>query len=223
MSFRAFTAIIKRDVKMAMRSFGDGLTLVLFFIMIGVIIPFAVGPNKVLLATIAPGVVWMAAFLSSLLAIDRFFRADFEDGSLLAMRHASISLSTIAFAKLIALWLTTILPLIFATPMLAMMLNMDYELFFRTILSLLVGTPALIAFGGIGAAITVSLKRGGLIAPVLILPLSIPILIFGISAIKTNAGVGVENTAVLFLLGISMLAMVFAPFAIALALKLDQE
>jgi heme exporter protein B len=157
------------------------------------------------------------------LAIDRFFRSDFEDGSLLAMRHASISLSAIAFAKLIAIWLTTILPLIIATPMLALMLNMDYDIFWRTILSLLIGTPALIAFGGIGAAVTVSLKRGGLIAPVLILPLSIPILIFGILAIRANSGIGVESTAMLYLSSISLLAMVFSPFAIALALRLDQE
>jgi len=223
MSIKAFSAIIIRDVKLATRSFGDMLTLVLFFTMIGVIIPFAVGPNKALLSSIAPGIVWMAAFLSSLLAIDRFFRADYEDGSLLAMRHASISLEMIAFAKLIALWLTVILPLIIASPMLALMLNMDFEIFGRTILSLLLGTPALIAFGGVGAAITVSLKRGGLIAPVLILPLSIPILIFGISAIRSNSGMGVEDNAMLFLAGISLLAMAFTPFAIALALRLEQE
>ncbi len=220
---KPFNAILIRDIKLASRSFGDVLTLVLFFIMIGVIIPFAIGPNKMLLASIAPGIIWMAAFLSSLLAIDRFFRADFEDGSLLAMRHANISLSAIAFAKLIALWVITILPLIIATPILAMMLFMDFEILIRTILSLLAGTPALIAFGGIGAAITVSLKRGGLIAPVLILPISIPILIFGISSIKANAGIGVESAAMLFLIAISLLAMVFAPFAIALALRLDQE
>jgi len=223
MSFKAFNAIIIRDVKLATRSFGDALTLVLFFIMIGVVVPFAIGPNKNLLATIAPGIIWMAAFLSSLLAIDRFFKEDYEDGSLLAYRHANISLSTIAFAKLISLWLITILPLIIATPMLALMLNLDFEILGRTILSLLVGTPALIALGGIGASITVSLKKGGLIAPVLIFPLSIPILIFGVLAIKANGGIGVESASLSFLAAISLLTFCFAPFVISLALKLEQE
>ncbi len=220
---KAFFSIIKRDIKLATRSFGDMLTLVLFFIMIGVIVPIAIGPDKKLLASIAPGVVWMAAFLSSLLALDRVFRVDHEDGSLLAMRHASISFEEIVFAKLIAHWLTSILPLIIATPMLALMLHMNMEIFKFTIISLLVGTPALISFGAVGAAITVSLRRGGLIAPVLILPLSLPILIFGVSSIEINSGVGTQRSALLILSALSLMAVIITPFASALALKLTQE
>ncbi len=219
----SFFAIIIRDIKLASASFGDLLTLLLFFIMIGVIVPIAIGPDKDFLALIAPGVIWIAAFLSSLLALERMFRLDYEDGSLLAMRHAYISFEAIVFAKLIAHWLTSILPLIIATPILALMLNMNGEILKYTIISLLVGTPALISFGAVGAAITVSLRRGGLIAPVLILPLSLPILIFGVSAIKINSGVGTQSAALMILAAISLIAFALTPFASALALKLTQE
>lgn len=220
---RAFFAILSHDLKLAARSFGDLLTLILFFIMIGVIVPFAIGPDKILLARLAPGIVWIAAFLSSLLALDRLFRNDHEDGSLLAFRHASISLEAITLAKLIAHWLTSALPLLIAVPMLAVMLNMDMTTLWRTIFSLALGTPALTAFGAVGAAITVSLRRGSLVAPVLLIPLSVPVLIFGVSAISANAGPGAEVAAQLFLAGISLVSVAFAPFAAALALKLTQE
>lgn len=219
----AFWAVLMRDLRLSARTLGDTLTLLLFFIMVGVIVPFAIGPDKETLARLAPGIVWIAAFLSTLLAVDRLFRGDHEDGSLLAMRQASISLAAISFAKLIAHWITSAVPLILAVPLMAVMLNMDGITFWRTVLSLLVGTPALTAFGAVGAAITVSLRRGGLIAPVLILPLSVPILIFGVSAIAANAGPGAEGAALLFLGGISLIAVAFAPFAAALALKLTQE
>lgn len=218
-----FFAIIMRDIRLALRHAGDMLTFVLFFILIGVIVPFAIGPDKQLLAKIAPGIVWIAAFLSSLLALDRLFKTDHEDGSLTALRHASISLDAITFGKLIAHWLTTALPLMAAVPIMALFLNMDWSSFWRTELALLVGTPALTAFGAIGAALTVSLRRGALIAPVLILPLSVPILIFGTAAISSGASVGGERSALLFLAGISLMTTTIAPFAAALALKLGEE
>lgn len=219
----AFVAIITRELRLAFRHAGDTLTLLLFFVLVGVIMPFAIGPDKVQLARLAPGVIWVAAMLSSLLALDRLFRADHEDGSLIALTHAAISLEAITFGKLIAHWITTALPLMLAVPMMAIMLNMDWQSFWLTELSLLAGTPALTAFGVIGAALTVSLRRGALIAPVLILPLSIPILIFGTSAISANAGPDAERAALLFLCGISLVAVAFAPFAAALALKLGEE
>ncbi len=220
---RAFRAVIARDLRLAARNLGDTLTLVLFFIMIGVIVPFAIGPDAELLAELAPGIVWIAAFLSSLLAIDRLFRADHEDGTLLVLRHAAIPLEATAFAKLVAHWLTTALPLIVATPVMAMLFNMDMSLLRGTVVALGVGTPALAAFGAVGAAVTVSLRRGGLIAPVLILPLSVPILIFGSAAIDSGAGPAAERAALMFLGGISLVAVALAPFAAALALKLTQE
>ena len=210
-----FRALIVRDLRLSLRIGGEALTLVLFFVMIGVIVPFAIGPDRVLLARLAPGIVWIAAFLSMLLGLDRLFRADDEDGSLLLFRHAAIPLEAIVAAKVIAHWLLTALPLIVATPVLAILLSMDLDSWWRTVLSLLLGTPALVAFGALGAAVTVGLRRGGLIAPVLILPLCIPVLIFGVGAI----GGGGAGPAMLFLAAISLVVAAFAPFAAALALR----
>ena len=210
-----FRALIVRDLRLSLRIGGEALTLVLFFVMIGVIVPFAIGPDRVLLARLAPGIVWIAAFLSMLLGLDRLFRADDEDGSLLLFRHAAIPLEAIVAAKVIAHWLLTALPLIVATPVLAILLSMDLDSWWRTVLSLLLGTPALVAFGALGAAVTVGLRRGGLIAPVLILPLCIPVLIFGVGAI----GGGGAGPAMLFLAAISLVVAALAPFAAALALR----
>ena len=212
---RAFLAVIARDLRLSTRIGGEALTMVLFFIMIGVIVPFAIGPDKVQLARLASGIVWIAAFLSMLLGLDRLFRNDDEDGSLLLFRHAAIPLEAIVAAKVIAHWLLTALPLIVATPVLAILLAMDWDGWWRAVLSLLLGTPALVAFGALGAALTVSLRRGGLLAPVLILPLCIPVLIFGVGAIGA-VGAG---PAMLFLAAISLVVAAFAPFAAALALR----
>jgi len=219
----AFLAILVRDLKLAQRAGGDILSLLMFFVMFGAIIPIAIGPDKELLSRIAPGVAWLAAFLSTLLGVDRLFKADHEDGSMRGFRHASISLEGIVFAKMLAHWLTTIVPLILTLPLLAIMLNMSSEAFWRTALSLLVGAPGLLSLGTIGAALTVSIKRGGLIAPVLILPLSIPILIFGVSAITTDAGPSAQFAALLLLSGLSLILTALSPFVAALALKLAAD
>jgi len=211
----AFWALIVRDLRVSTRIGGEALTLVLFFVMIGVVVPFAVGPDKVQLAKLAPGIVWIAAFLSMLLGLDRLFRNDDEDGSLLLFRHAAIPMEAIVVAKVIAHWLLTALPLIFATPVLAILLAMDFASWWQTVLSLVLGTPALVGFGALGAAVTVSLRRGGLIAPVLILPLCIPVLIFGVGAIGGDS----SGPAMLFLAAITLVVVAFSPFAAALALR----
>lgn len=215
----AFGAMLARDLKLSLRGGGDLLTLVLFFVIVGAIVPFAVGPDKALLATIAPGVVWIAAFLAMLLGLDRLFRPDHEDGSLILLRQAELPLSAIVAAKLIVHWLVAALPLIIASPILAVLLAMDLDAFWRTVLSLLLGTPALAAFGAIGAAITVAIRRGGLIAPILIAPLSIPVLIFGVGSIA----VGQSNAAMLFLAALSLMAVALAPFAAALAIRSSED
>ena len=220
---RAFLAVIKRDLKLATRIGGDALTVVLFFLMVGAIMPFAIGPDKELLSQLAPAIIWISALLSLLLALDRLFRNDHEDGSLMAMRQAGLPLELIIFAKLIAHWLTSALPLILATPLLAILLNLDFAQSIKVILTLLIGTPALVCFGAIGAAVTVTIKRGGLIAPILILPLSIPTLIFGVSALSTGAISGASYAAFLFLAAITLLSLVFTPFATALALKMGAD
>ena len=217
---RAFAAILGRDLRLATRIGGDALTLVLFFVMVGAVVPFAIGPDRALLAQLAPGIVWIAAFLSTLLGLDRLFRADEDDGSLLLLHHAAIPLEAIIAAKMLAHWLLTALPLIVASPLLAVLLSMDMGTWLVTVGALVAGTPALIAFGTIGAAVTVSLKRGGLLAPVLILPLSIPVLIFGVAMIGAPTG---SHAALLFLSALSLLAVAFCPFAAALALRVSAE
>ena len=216
----AFRAIIGRDLKLATRAGGDALTLVLFFVMVGAVVPFAIGPDRVLLAKLAPGIIWIAAFLSMLLGLDRLFRADEDDGSLLLFRHAAIPLEAVVAAKVIAHWLLSALPLLAASPLLAVLLAMDAGAWSKTVLALLVGTPALTAFGVIGAAVTVSLKRGGLLAPVLILPLSIPVLIFGVAMVSAPEG---SSAASLFLAAVSLVSVAFCPFAAALALRVGSE
>ncbi|MEQ1771368.1 MAG: heme exporter protein CcmB [Devosia sp.] len=216
----ALLAVIARDLRLAARSGGDALTLVLFFVMVGVVVPFAIGPDKPLLAALAPGIVWIAAFLAMLLGLDRLFRADEDDGSLLLFRHSAVPLELVIAGKVIAHWLLTALPLIVASPVLAVLLAMDWSDWWRAVLALLLGTPALTALGTVGAAATVSLKRGGLLAPVLILPLAIPVLIFGTGAIGAADG---SSQALLFLGAFSLVSVAFCPFAASLALKISAD
>ena len=155
----ALAAVIAREVRLSIRTGGDVLTLVLFFVMIGVVVPFAVGPDQVLLARLAPGVVWIAAFLSMLLGLDRLFRGDQEDGTLILLRQSDLPFTAVVAAKVIAHWLVSAVPLIVASPLLAVMLALDGAAFWRVVLSLLIGTPALAGLGAIGAAVTVSIRR----------------------------------------------------------------
>lgn len=215
----AFRALIGRDLKLAFRAGGEALTLVLFFIMVAVIVPFATGPDRPQLSRLAPGIVWIAAFLSMLLGLDRLFRADDEDGSLTLLRHAGLPLEAVVAAKVIAHWLVTALPLLLATPVLALLLSMSWAQWGQTVLALVIGTPALVSFGALGAAVTVGLRRGGLIAPVLILPLAIPVMIFGVGMMDPLAGGG----ATLFLIALSLVVTAFSPFAAALALRVAGE
>jgi heme exporter protein B len=187
--------------------------------MIAAIAPFAIGPDKVVLARLAPGLVWIAALLSMLLGLDRLFRADAEDGSLVLFRHAALPLEAVVAAKLIAHWLVTALPLIVATPLLAVLLSMDPATWWATVLSLVCGTPALVAFGAVGAAVTVGLPRGGVLAAVLVVPLSIPVVIFGMGAIAGQQA----GSALLLLLALSLASAALSPFAAALALRTGED
>lgn len=215
---RPVVAVLRRDLRLALRQGGDILTLALFFVMVAAIVPFAIGPDRPQLARLGPGIVWIAALLAMLLGLDRLFRADAEDGTLGLYRHAAVPLEAVVFAKIVAHWLLSALPLIVASPLLALMLSMDVEAWLGTVGALLLGTPALTALGTFGAAVTVSLRRGGLIGPVLILPLAIPVLIFGVGAI------GSPSTAPLLILGaLSLLTVAFSPFAAALALRQAED
>lgn len=212
----AFGALMQRELRLAARSGGDLLTLVLFFVLVGIILPFAVGPDRPLLMTLAPAIIWLAALLALLLSVDRLFRADHESGVLAALRHGPLPLPTIILVKIVAQWLTGALPLILATPLLALLLGMDGTGLGLLLAALLAGTPALSANAALGAALAQALPRGGLIAPVIILPFAVPVLIFGTAASDPAGSATVSGF--LFLGGFSLLAMVIAPFAAALAL-----
>lgn len=215
--------VLRREIRLALRGGGEILTLLLFFAIVGAIVPFAVGPDKDLLARLAPGIVWIAAFLSMLLGLDRLFRPDREDGTMALYRLADTPLSGIVAAKMLAHWLTSALPLIAASPILAVLLAMDMPTFLRTLVSLLLGTPALAAFGTIGAAVTVATRRGGLLAPILIAPLCVPVLIFGVGAISPLGGPDQAGAAMLFLAALGLMALAISPFAAALAIDWGED
>ena len=218
-----FAGVLKRDLRLALSGGGEMLTLLLFFTIVGAITPFAVGPDQALLARIAPGMVWIAAFLAMLLGLDRLLRPDREDGTLALYRLADTPLAAVIAAKVIAYWLTSALPLIIASPFLALILAMDAESFWRTLLSLLLGTPALAAFGTFGASVTVAIRRGGLLAPILIAPLCVPVLIFGVGAIAPMGGPDQAQAALLLLAALSLMALALTPFASALAIDWGEE
>ena len=218
-----FLGVLRRDLRLSLSGVGEVLTLVLFFIIVGAIVPFAIGPDRALLASIAPGIIWIAAFLAMLLGLDRLFRPDRDDGTLALYRMADMSMASVVAAKVIAHWLTAALPLILASPFLAMILAMDGPTFWRTVLSLLLGTPALAAFGAFGAAITVAIRRGGLLAPILIAPLCVPVLIFGVGTIAPLGGPDQASSAMLFLAALSLMALALSPFAAALAIDWGEE
>lgn len=220
---RALWALLVRDLRSASRAGGSLTTLLAFYLSLGVILPIAIGPDKPLLASLGPALIWTGVLLSSLLGLDRIFVADHEDGSLAAFRHSRLSLSAISFVKLIVHWLTTSLPLIVLTPVMGVLLTIDLPTLLSVMLTLLLGTPAIAALSLVAAALSVSLKRGAVIAPILVMPLAIPAVIFGVGAAKPLLGAGQAETALLYLSAMSLVFVAFAPFAAALALRLSQE
>ena len=178
----ALGALISRDIRIALRVGGGALIGMLFFLTVVVLMPFAVGPDLALLTRLGPAILWLGALLASLLTLDRLFMADHEDGSLDLILMSRTPLELTCAAKALAHWLAAGLPLIVATPVLGLMLNLDATSTAAVALTLLVGTPALTFTGMIGAALAVTLQRGGLLLAVLVLPLSIPVLIFGVAA-----------------------------------------
>src|SRR6201984_2123831 len=178
----ALVALLRRDMRLAVRVGGAPLMGVLFFLIVVAMVPFALGPDLALLARTGPAILWLGALLASLLALDRLFAADHEDGSLDLILMGRAPLELAVGAKALAHWLTTGLPLVVAAPLLGLFLNLGPAAIGAVALTLLAGTPALTFIGLIGAAVTGTLRRGGLLLAVLVLPLSIPVLIFGVSA-----------------------------------------
>ena len=180
---KSFINIISRELKLILRQGIDSMMIVVFFVVVVILFPFGVGPEPNMLSKISAGVIWVAALLASILSLDRVYQTDFEDGSLELLMIQPLALELIVAAKITTHWLTTGLPLILAAPCLALLLNMDAGGFLVLILSLVIGTPTLSLIGSIGAALTLGARRSGMLLSLLILPLYIPVLIFGISAI----------------------------------------
>jgi heme exporter protein B len=209
-----------RDVRLAARVGGSGALGLVFYLMIVTLVPFALGPDLNLLARIGPAILWIAAVLATLIGLDRLFQADDEDGSLDLMRAAPIPLELVVLAKVAAHWLTTGLPLALAAPFFGLLVALTPEAMVATMATLLVGTPALTFIGAIGAALTASLRRGGLILAILVLPLMIPTLIFGVSAANAATGGTVPFlTPFLVLVALTLVAAVIGPVAAAAALR----
>jgi heme exporter protein B len=216
-----FLALVRRDAALAFRIGGGGPLGVTFFLIATLLIPLGVGPEGGGLAKIAAGVLWVSALLACLLSLDRLFQADHEDGSLDQLALSPLPLEATVTAKALAHWLTTALPLIAASPVLGMMLNLPGPAYGTLLLSLAVGTPALSLIGAIGAALTVGVRRGGLLLSVLVLPLYIPTLIFGARAVD-QAALGLPSgPSLLFLGAVTLLALAAAPFAAAAGLRVN--
>ena len=218
----ALAALLRRDLRVARRIGGGAGLGVVFFLVLVTIVPFAVGPDLALLARIGPAILWIAALLSTLLGLDRLFGADGDDGSLDLLATGRTPLELLVLAKCAAHWLATGLPLVLAAPLFGLMLALDGPALLRTSATLLVGTPALTLVGAIGAALTVGLRRGGLLLAVLILPLCVPVLIFGVAAAGAGEGPIPFAAPFLILCALTIAALAGAPFAAAAALRANR-
>ncbi|MGO8800546.1 MAG: heme exporter protein CcmB [Roseiarcus sp.] len=220
----AMAALFLREWRIARRIGGGASTGAVFFLILVAIMPFAIGPDLNLLARIGPAILWVAALLSTLLGLDRLFQSEEEDGALDLLVNAGPPLEVVVLVKCAAHWTTSALPLVVASPLFGLMLALDARALGLVAASLLVGTPALTMIGAIGAALTVSLRRGGLLMAVLVLPLTIPVLIFGVAAASAASG-GAAPFLMPFLVlcALSLATIAGAPFATAAALRLARD
>ncbi|WP_406854732.1 heme exporter protein CcmB [Alsobacter sp. KACC 23698] len=215
-------ALALREFRLAARIGGGGAMGLVFFLILVTMVPFAIGPDLNLLARIGPAILWIAAALATLLGLDRLFQADAEDGSLDLLRMSGTPLELIVLVKGFAHWAGTGLPLALAAPVFGLLLALTPDAMAAVCVTLLVGTPALTFIGAIGAALTASLRRGGLVLSILVLPLMIPVLIFGVSAAHAATGGTVPFlTPFLVLCGLSLFAVVLGALAAAAAIRIS--
>jgi heme exporter protein B len=212
-------ALMRRDLRLALRTPGDSATVVLFFVLTCVLFPFGIGPDPNLLARIAAGIIWVTALLASLLSFDRLFQLDAEDGSLDLISLAPAPLELLVLGKCLAHWLVTGLPLLIVSPLLGLMLNLPPSAYPVLLLALALGTPTLSLIGAIGAALTLGARRGGVLLPLLILPLYIPILIFGVAAVEAAIAELSPRPHLLLLGGLLALGLPIGPIAGAAAIR----
>ena len=218
---RRYPAIVRRDLRLALRHGADSLMVVVFFVLAVVLFPFGVGPEANILARIGPGVIWVAALFASMLSLERLFQTDYEDGSLELLALVPAPMALIVLAKVAAHWVTTGLPLIVAAPFLAWLLNkeMDADGFAALIAALALGTPTLGLIGAVGAALILGSRRAGVLLSLLILPLYIPVLIFGVGAVDAAVSGFSVRPHLLILGGLLAGAVALCPWASAAALR----
>lgn len=218
---QAFFTLLQRDLKIAIRHRGDIFNPLLFFVMVVTLFPLGIGPEPQMLARVAPGIIWVAALLASMLSLERLFKADFNDGSLEQMLLSPQPLSILVLAKVLAHWILTGVPLIIIAPLLAVLLNLESNSYGALIATLALGTPVLSLLGAIGVALTVGLRKGGVLLSLLILPLYIPVLIFATSAIDA-AGMNLPYNGQLAIIGAMLIgSLTLAPFAIGASLRVS--
>ncbi len=221
--FMLFILVVRRDLVLAMRRRADVLTTLIFFVMVVSLFPLGVGPETDMLRKMAPGVLWVAALLSSMLSLGRLFSADYLDGTLEQMLLAPQSLSVLVLGKMASHWMVSGLPLALMTPVLGLQFDMTVQAIGVLMLSLLLGTPILSMIGAIGAALTLGLRGGGVLLSLLVLPLCIPVLIFGTGAVQAVTS-GLNVSSHLSLLGaLLVLAVAFTPWVTAQALRISME
>lgn len=221
--FETFLTIVWRDLTLAFRHQSDVLSTLFFFVIVVSLFPLGIGPEPETLRLIAPGVVWVAALLSSMLALERLFAIDHMDGTLEQMLLTPYPLTLLVAGKVFAHWLVTGLPLVLMAPILGLQYDLSMQALEVLLLSLLLGTPVLSLVGGIGAALTLGLRGGGVLVSLLVLPLTIPVLIFGAGAVESaTSGMGGEGQ-LLMLSAILLISLFFAPLATALALRISSE
>ncbi|MBD1582257.1 heme exporter protein CcmB [Pseudoalteromonas sp. S16_S37] len=219
--WQLFTSVYRKDVTLAFRQRSEIVNPLLFFLIVITLFPLAIGPEPALLARMAPGIIWVAALLSTMLGLDKLFRDDFNDGSLEQLIASPYPLSLSVLAKVSAHWTTTGLPMVIMAPVFALLMNLEAQALGATVLTLLIGTPLLSFIGAIGAALTVGLQKGGILMSLLVLPLYIPVLIFATSAIDTSS-MSLAYGGQLAILGAMLaIACVCAPIAISSALKVS--
>lgn len=219
----ACRAVVARDLMIAARRRSDVLTTFFFFVIVVSLFPLGVGAQPDTLREISPGVVWVAALLAALLSLARMFEADFADGTLEQLVLAPHPLTLLVLAKILAHWLTTGLPLILIAPLLGLQFDLPARGLATLVLSLLIGTPALSLIGGVGAALTLGVRGAGALTSLLVLPLYVPVLVFGAGAVAASAGGMNEAGHLALLAAMSLAALVFAPWATAAALKISLE
>ena len=217
----AFFAVIRRDLILAFRRRAEVANPVFFFILIVTLFPLGIGAQPKLLQAMAPGIIWVSALLAVMLSLDSLFRSDFDDGSLEQMLLSSHPLTILVFAKIIAHWMVTGLPLLLVAPLLAVFLGLPEQALGTLLITLVLATPVLSLIGSIGVSLTVGLRRGGMILSLLVLPLYVPVLIFASNAVEM-AGNGLEVDAQInILIAIFFMSVVLAPLPAAAALKMS--